>query len=134
MEVALPTEKYCKGCDTIKPANTFSVVNRKYKSVSGVESIYVCLQSSCKSCMAACAKKHAKSGYIRPSRRGKILNDHKEIAAMQRAPSWMMQKTGYEASQYKIYPTCVEGHKYVGPICLPCKYGILNGLVTSKSI
>lgn len=123
--VGLPASKFCKKCNTEKLSSEFSVIRRKYNGLSG-ETVYVCLQSACKSCINARSKLQQRDGYVRPSKRKVVLNDYREIAMMQRAPSWGLQKSGVEKSQSKLYPVCPEGHRYVGAVCLPCKYALLS--------
>lgn len=120
----LPQEKHCKKCDTTKASDCYTTAKRLR---NGVERVY--LQSYCKPCMVSRSKLQDRRGYLRPSRRLKVLNDNKELAMMQRAPSWTVQKRGVETFEHKVYPVCDEGHRYVGPECLPCKYSIYSKTV-----
>lgn len=117
------SHKVCTKCKEDKPADAFKVQKSTYVGVKGTYT-YVKLSSLCRDCMNAYLKAYREKH--RKPKKEKVLNDHKELAMMQRAPSWALQKRGYEKSEYKIYPTCQEGHRYVGPECLPCKYALIS--------
>lgn len=117
------SHKICIKCKEDKSADAFKVQKSTYVGVKGTYT-YVKLSSLCRECMNTYLKAYREKH--RKPKKEKVLNDHKEIRLMQRAPSWAMQKTGYEKYEYKIYPTCQEGHRYVGPECLPCKYALIS--------
>jgi hypothetical protein len=116
----MPVEKLCKKCGITKPASDFSVCKTVYK---GVTHLY--LQSGCKPCIRAHYKVN-KHKYARKPRATKRLYNSDEWNDMKGAVPWrvMQNMTTIEAS--KVYPTCSEGHRYVGAICLLCKYASMS--------
>lgn len=120
MSLGLPKEKHCKKCNTTKPSEAFSISKSRYK-----EKIYYTLQYACKPCVVERSKQQvSEPRYIRPSRK-KVINENSEIKMMQSPMAWEFHKKGVQVSESKIYPTCSEGHRYVGKQCLPCKYGVI---------
>ncbi len=114
----LPKEKFCKKCNTTKSATQFSIVKWKYKGI-----ISYSLQSACKVCIVRNSTKLQALKPKTPKYRGIETED---LNMMKSPLNWYDMKGEKTSYEYKEYPVCQEGHKYVGPQCLPCKYYYLQ--------
>ncbi len=109
--------KHCKKCNTEKPVSHFTPITRYYK-----DKVYHCYQSACKPCMSRYAVQRVKDGlYIPPARKKRNI-ETSDLNMMKSPLNWFDMKGEKTSYEYKEYPVCQEGHKYVGPQCLPCKY------------
>lgn len=116
---ALPEEKTCPKCHILKSASEFSIVKWTYKG-----KVSYSLQSACKPCIVS----HSMARQaLKPHKRKtpkQCWVETTDLNHMRSPLNWNDMKGETGSWQYKEYPTCEAGHKYVGERCLPCKYSV----------
>lgn len=110
--------KTCKRCNTSKSFESFSVVKRKYK-----DTVYVNRQSYCKPCVVQKFFQWETETEYKPKlRHSRLKQGHMKTGS--NPISWNFLKGRSTLDTHKVYPLCSEGHRYVGPVCLKCKYSV----------
>lgn len=114
----MPTEKLCKMCNEVKPRSSFSITRSKYKGTT-----YENLQSYCKPCVRIKFNKWKDDNPQKCKKNSRMLGVG-ALKTMSGPISWNYLKGKSMLNQYKVYPLCEDGHRYVGPECLKCKYSV----------